>query len=415
MEDDLLSSKVDGSSRVHNRSNMAPLLANTVLVTVFIGFCVMSSIGILSTSNPPITVALSLAYTVALLALQLAYFSRASYRPKPPWSYVALLAQACLVYLPLLQYGQAWVSRPGFLAGSVLLVLNASAAVPLFVLVVASMGWIQGQLSGSGADIAYTTVSTVITGLVVFGLSRLTKLVNELHAARNELAQLAVAKERLRFARDLHDLLGMSLSAITLKSELTSRLIADHPTKASEELAAILTVSRRALADVRSVASGYHRLSLNEECDSAESVLRTADVEVVLRREYDEMPAKVSTLLATVLREGVTNVLRHSKAERCDIVIAQESHSVRIEMVNDGAAREPGGDPYGTGGSGLRNLSERLAAACGELATEQLDDDRFRLVATIPLLESAPRDGDDLFTASRRPWRFGSRRHDSVR
>ncbi|WP_460394855.1 sensor histidine kinase [Actinophytocola sediminis] len=355
-----------------------------------------------------ITIVLSFVYTVALLALQLAYFSRATNRFRSPVVYLALFAQACLVYLPLLQYGEAWLSRPGFLAGSVLLALSPPAAVPLFIVVVASMGVVQGELTGSGVDIAYTTVSTVITGLVVFGLSRLTKLVHELHVARNELAQLAVAKERLRFARDLHDLLGMSLSAITLKSELTSRLIADHPTKASEELAAILTVSRQALADVRSVASGYHRLSLNEECDSAESVLVTADVEVTLVRDYGELPANVSTLLATVLREGVTNILRHSKAEQCDIAIRQEADAVRIEMINDGAQREPDQESayYGAGGSGLRNLSERLAAACGELLTEQLDEDRFRLVATIPLLKSDASAGGSV-TTSRRPWRLG--------
>jgi two-component system, NarL family, sensor histidine kinase DesK len=414
MGDDLVSLKVDDSAPASDRSNMAPILANTVLVTVFIGFCVVSSIAIVTTLDNTITIVLSFVYTIALLTLQLAYFSRATISPHAPVSYLALLAQACLVYLPLLQYGEAWVSRPGFLAGSVLLALRPSAAVPLFVMVVASMGWIQHTLTGTAVGIAYTTVSTVITGLVVFGLSRLTKLVYELHAARDELAQLAVAKERLRFARDLHDLLGMSLSAITLKSELTSRLIADHPTRASEELAAILTVSRRALADVRSVASGYHRLSLDAECDSAESVLATADVAVTLTRDYTHLPTKTSTLLATILREGVTNVLRHSKAEHCDITIHQQPHTVTIDMTNDGAEHKPNHQPHTTGGSGLRNLSERLTAANGQLHSEQ-SDDRFRLTATIPLVETTGHTHTDGLTTNRRPWRFVSRRPDSVR
>lgn len=397
-----------------NTPNIAPVLANTVLATVSVGFCIVSSIGIFGQPRGTASTLLSFVYTIGLLALQLGYFGRSEPRPRAPLCYAALLAQAALAYLPLLQFGQAWVSRPGFLAGSVLLVLNARVAVPLFVAVVVSMGWVQGQLSGSATDIAFTTVSTVITGLVVFGLTRLANLVSDVHRARDERAALAVADERLRFARDLHDLLGMSLSAITLKSELTSRLIADQPTRASEELAAILAVSRRALADVRSVASGYHQLALPEECDTAESVLATANVEVVLRREHGELPPSVSTLVATVLREGVTNVLRHSKAEWCEITIRQTAGTLSIELVNDGAERARDRHTHGTGGSGLRNLTERLTEAGGTLIAEQLDEDRFRLVGTIPLPAPEPAPAA-AFTTSLRPWRFGWRRPGSVR
>jgi two-component system sensor histidine kinase DesK len=391
------------------RPNIAPLLANAVLVTVYLGMCVVSSGDILTYLDDAFAIALPVVYTVALLVLQVAYFSRVHQHPRLSPRYAALLCQACLVYLPLIQYREAWVSRPGFLAGSALLALHAAAAVPLFALVVASMGWVQGQLTGSGADIAYTMVSTTIIGLVVFGLTRLTILVTDLHAAREELARVAVAEERRRFARDLHDLLGLSLSAITLKSELTSRLIADHPTRAMKELAEILTVSQRAHADVRSVARGYRQLSLAEECDSAESVLAVAGATAVLRRDYGELPERTATLVATVLREGVTNVLRHSKATRCDIHIRQSERSVFVEIVNDGATKGPGGRDTG-GGSGLRNLSERVQAVSGALVAEPLQDRRFRLYAMIPLAESS-----ELATASQHPWRFGSRRHVSVR
>jgi two-component system sensor histidine kinase DesK len=391
------------------------LLANTVLVTVFVGFCVISSVGIVARQDDAPAIALSFVYTAALLVLQLAYFSRLSRYRRTSLKYAALLVQACLVYLPILQFGDAWGSRPGFLAGSVLLALRPAAAGPLFALIVASMCWVQGELTGSAEDIAYATVSTVVTGLVVFGLTRLTNLVTELHAARDELAKMAVAEERLRFARDLHDLLGVSLSAITLKSELTSRLIPDQPIRASEELAEILTVSRRALADVRSVASGYRQLSLDQECDSAESVLAVADVKVALRRDYGELPERTGTLLATVLREGVTNVLRHSNAEQCDIRIRRSEHSVRIDMVNDGVSKQPGrcADTGGSSGSGLRNLCDRVRTVRGALVAERLPGGRFRLSATVPLAE--PRETPAPATTSRNPWRFGSRQLDSVR
>src|SRR5205823_5301028 len=120
----------------------------------------------------------------------------------------------------------------------------------------------------------------VISGLATFGLTWMVRSVTELRAARTRLAQAAVAEERLRFARDLHDLLGLSLSAITLKSELARRLVTVDPDKARDELTEILAISRLALADVRLVASGYRELSLQEESRSAESLLAAADVDV---------------------------------------------------------------------------------------------------------------------------------------
>ena len=132
----------------------------------------------------------------------------------------------------------------------------------------------------------YTAISTVTTGLVVYGLSRLTALVVEVQTSRAEIARMAVLRERLRFARDLHDLLGYSLSAITLKIELTHRLLEKSPQEASDQLLEILEISRLALSDARTVASGYRELSLEEECRSAVSVLAAADISVQLDSDH---------------------------------------------------------------------------------------------------------------------------------
>ncbi|MGH8938570.1 MAG: sensor histidine kinase, partial [Actinomycetes bacterium] len=227
-----------------------------------------------------------------------------------------------------------------------------------------------------------------ITGLVVYGLTRLSNLVTELHAARNELAEMAVAQERLRFARDLHDLLGYSLSAITLKSELTHRLLYKNPDKAQDELAEILDISRRALADVRSVARGYRELSLDAEAASARSVLVAADVDVRMDLDYGELPSRIGTVLATVLREGITNVLRHSKAEQCEISVRQSDGKVWLDIVNDGVpqAITPRAQ---RGGSGIPNLSARVAALGGKLTTGLDPDGRFRLHAMAPVPAAA--------------------------
>lgn len=369
---------------------LAPVLARGILAVVFGGFCLVAFLHVLYVANGPVTVAVSAGCMLALLGLQLFYFSRPSSLLQSPMGYAALLAQASLVYVPLLEFKQAWVGLPGFLAGTGLLVLPTRLTWPAFGLVVASMGVIQAQFSNAAVDIAYTTVSTTITGLVVYGLTRLATLVTQLHAAQNELAEMAVAQERLRFARDLHDLLGYSLSAITLKSELTHRLVMKHPERAQEELAEVLDISRRALSDVRAVASGYRELSLAAESESARSVLVAADIDVHMDMDYGELPSRVRTVLATVLREGVTNVLRHSKAERCDITVRRNDGKVCIDIVNDGvpqiSVQRLGSG--GNGGSGIPNLSQRLTVLDGTLTAGIDPDGRFRLRATAPIRAS---------------------------
>jgi signal transduction histidine kinase len=134
---------------------------------------------------------------------------------------------------------------------------------------------------------------------------------------------------------------------------------------------------------VRSVASGYRELSLDAEAGSARSVLLAADVDAHIRFEHGELSAQVGTVLATVLREGVTNVLRHSKAERCEITVRQEDGRVRMDIVNDGVPPAPT-EPGPHGGSGIDNLAVRVAALGGRLTAGVDPDGRFRLHAALP-------------------------------
>ncbi|HEX6519188.1 MAG TPA: histidine kinase dimerization/phosphoacceptor domain-containing protein, partial [Streptosporangiaceae bacterium] len=139
----------------------------------------------------------------------------------PPWRRWAMLAvMGAATYLPLLVVGSGWEGLAGFLAGSVLLLVPGWAAWALYAAVVASMLGISLWFGLHPYFAAFATVSALAVGLFVFGLSRLSQIIRYVHAARGELAQLAVVRERMRFARDLHDLLGYSLSAITLKAEL---------------------------------------------------------------------------------------------------------------------------------------------------------------------------------------------------
>src|SRR5262249_51593379 len=361
-------------------TNLAPNLARAIVVIVFSLYTFIAFLRMLAQgSGPPSKIVWSMAYLIPMLGLQLYVFARPG-QFRRPVLYAALLCQAMLVYLAV-RFSPAWLSLPGFLAGSVLLVLPLRFAWFAFAFVVAAMTAQYARLTNSLLDISFAAVSTTITGLVVYGLTRLSSLVVELHEARAELAQMAVAQERLRFARDLHDLLGYSLSAITLKSELTHRLVPGHPDKARNELVEILDISRKALADVRAVAGGYRELSLDNESESARSLLRAADVDVAIEIDCGDLPTPVKTVLATVLREGITNVLRHSNAERCEISMRQAHGRVWLDIVNDGVLTSRG---QSDGGSGIRNLSARIAALQGQLVSGVEADGRYGLHAWAP-------------------------------
>ncbi|MDT7788860.1 MAG: hypothetical protein QOF58_7279, partial [Pseudonocardiales bacterium] len=220
-------------------------------------------------------------------------------------------------------------------------------------------------------------------GLVLYALTRLRSMVIELHEARAELVTAAVTQERLRFARDLHDLLGYSLSAITLKVELARRQVTADPCRARQELTEVLEISRQALADVRSVALSYRELSFNEETRSAHALLTAADIEVSVRIDQcDELPEDVKTTLATVLREGVTNLLRHSKAEHCEIVLSSSPSLVTMDITNDGI---PETERKSGDGSGIGNLTTRVRALGGDLHAGLTPERTYRLRAEIPL------------------------------
>jgi two-component system sensor histidine kinase DesK len=377
-------------------STLAPKVARLVVVAVFGCIATLAFTRVLYYGVGTGAVILSTVYLIALLSLQILWTSRRADQLSPLLRYSALFAQACLVYLPMLQYKQSWIGIPGFLAGSVLVVLPAPYGWIAAALVVASMGFAQTAFLAEFEPIAYIVLSTTLTGLVVYALTWFSTLVTELHSAREELAKMAVARERLRFARDLHDLLGYNLSAITLKSELTHRLVIKHPARAREELVEILQISRQALADVRAVASGYREMSLDEECVSARSVLAAADVHVQMEVDYRDLPVRVTTVLATVLREGITNLLRHSKAEFCEISVRQAGGTVTIEMINDGVPTDPvdSRSNSGPGGSGIHNLSARVAELGGELTTELGENNKFRLHAQLPLMGPQPTKSD---------------------
>ncbi|WP_067481315.1 sensor histidine kinase [Actinomadura hibisca] len=285
----------------------------------------------------------------------------------------ALAALALLAYVPLLWFGKAWGGTPGFLTGALLVWLPAAVAWPLVVAIMASMG-VLAQAFGQGTPVVVNSVvSVLVSGLVVSGLVRLARLADELRAAETGLARAAVVQERLRTARDLHDLLGHTLAAILLKGELARRLRAVAPERADAELADIVAMAEQARADMETVTGAAPNLDLAKELESARSVLAAAGIEVQVTRDDDVLPEH-EAVLSTVLREAVTNVLRHSAAERVEIEVARDGLTVR----NDGVPAQ-----VKPPGAGIGNLSTRLAALGGRLEARPLGGGSFQLTARL--------------------------------
>src|SRR6266511_2806055 len=203
---------------------LAPLMARAIVAVFFCGFGAVAFLYVEFTETSFRDIGLSVVYLLILLTLQLFYFSRPGTNLGAPLTYAVLAVQAALTFLPLFQFGYPWTGIPALLAGTLLLVLPPRAAWPVFAGIVVIVAFIDTHLSNSGLDATSTTVGTLVTGLEVYGLTRMASAIIELHAARTELAKTAVAHERLRFARDLHDLLGLNLSAIEQRGELTLRL-----------------------------------------------------------------------------------------------------------------------------------------------------------------------------------------------
>jgi two-component system, NarL family, sensor histidine kinase DesK len=201
-------------------------------------------------------------------------------------------------------------------------------------------------------------------------------------AKRGELAQLAIINERMRFSRDLHDLLGYSLSAITLKAELTRRLVGSNAPRARDELAEILDIARQALADVRIVASGYRNISLAKEASSVTALLAAAGIATRVEITCGALDEKIDTVLATVLREAITNMLRHSTARNCAIEAGVTENQVRLLISNDGVPRSA---RSGRPGGGLENLTTRITAIGGHLTAHARTDGWFDVLAEAPL------------------------------
>jgi two-component system sensor histidine kinase DesK len=295
-----------------------------------------------------------------------------------------VLALAALA-LALSVLGADWSGAWCFVAAATGLRIDRRLAIPA-LFVVGGAAAATEALSGTPDAALSLFIVSLGVGLLTGGFRRLRVVSRELNVARDEIGRLAVADERLRFARDLHDLLGHSLSVVALKSELASRLIADHPDQAAEHVRDIEAVSRRALSEVRDAVAGYRRPVLSAELAGARSTLAAAGIEVdAAPAPIVELPPDAEAVLAWAVREGATNVLRHADARKVRISVAVNTTDAELELVDDGCGEASGGDDAADDGTGLAGLAERVARVRGRMDAAPAAGGGFRLAVTVPL------------------------------
>ncbi|MFZ4152515.1 sensor histidine kinase [Streptomyces pseudogriseolus] len=230
---------------------------------------------------------------------------------------------------------------------------------------------------------AFVTAASGFFAATSFFSIWLLNAVYALDEARETRARLAVAEERLRFGRDLHDVMGRNLAVIALKSELAVQLARRERPEAVEQMIEVQRIAQESQREVREVVRGYRRADLEAELHGARGVLRAAGIDCEIGGETGGLPAEVQSALGWVVREATTNVLRHGDAKKCTVTVRRPKGRVVLTVRNDGAAA-PHGSPR-TGGTGLAGLRERLSAVGGTLDAGEARDGEFRLVAEVPL------------------------------
>lgn len=273
--------------------------------------------------------------------------------------------------------------------GTALLPPKVAAAWTLSVVAV-TISW---AFVGHGADapdlggLAQIVFGTLMAGALVQVIKAMQRYNRILRDTRAELAQNAVAQERLRFARDLHDLLGHTMSLIVVKAEVVRRLVEREPALAAEAAADIETIGRRALTEVREAVNGYRAPEFPVELDSVRTALASAGISVRVRHDGPPVPPAASQVFGWVIREAATNVIRHSGAKVCEVTVTVDGRAAMVEVRDTGHGHRlvaGPGDTATRNGVGLVGLRERVIAAGGTLTTGNAPRGGFRVIATMP-------------------------------
>jgi two-component system sensor histidine kinase DesK len=281
------------------------------------------------------------------------------------WVYLALLGYAAVIcaLFPFIGPRSSWLFMYIACAAASCFPRTVDAVVGVAAAALAQFAVL--TVAGLVADEWFIIALTVSIATMLRGISQLARTVGQLRQAQSEIARLAVADERARFARDLHDVLGHSLTVVTVKSELAARLVDLDPDRAKTELADIERLSRSALVDLRASIAGYREMNLDTELAAARVALAAAEVEATVPVSGDAVAPPLRELFAWAVRESVTNVIRHAGAASCTIELRADAVTIADDGVGMGASVDAEKTDAAGGirsGSGLSGLSARAAA-----------------------------------------------------
>jgi len=349
-----------------------------------------------------------LAITIAFGAIYVAIVCNSGSWPRQArWGLIAI---AVLAALACVVYGKTWTPLWIYVSAAAGMVLAAPSygrgtalrGVLAVGVCYAFFSWLSHD---DPTNFLIVLLPVLLVGFAMIGFRMQMQLTNELAQARETVAKLAANEERLRLARDMHDLTGQSLSMITLKSELAAKRLAKMPVSAERDavlgdLGDIGRVSRQTLQDIREAVSGYRRPTLAIEVITARNALEAAGIRLDddpgLTLRSGTFDADAEAVLAWCLREAVTNVIRHSGARTCRIRLIEHDGELSLEVTDDGrglpgrAAGEASESSHAENaqetaqGAGLRGMSERLSAVRGRLSLGSAGHG-FRLTATVPV------------------------------
>jgi two-component system sensor histidine kinase DesK len=293
---------------------------------------------------------------------------------------VALVVTAPMAPLPAMQL--TVVAAVASVAASFVPALSAVRAAVLNAVVLVATVVLAGV-----ADLPSLVAGLVMISAALWACwsnAWLLRVLLELQAAHEDRAALTVAEERLRISRDLHDVLGRTLATIAVKSSLAAELVGrDRTQRAAEEIAGIRRIAEEAGNDMRRVVRGEHRTTWDDEVTGARSLLESAGIRCAV--SGDPVPDGCAEPLAWVVREAVTNVLRHSAATQVTLATTHEDGEVLLTISNDGVTNDgvTGGQTAAGAGMGLDSLSKRVSALGGHV-TARRDGSRFLLDAAVP-------------------------------
>lgn len=379
--------KACGEAPDYGNGPMGPPNAFTLLPWLLLGMGAISNIVHGETPNPWVGAAGLLVFNSLYVTLVFRAFHKpAREAASTRWCLGALAAVTCALAGA---YGGDWLLFFPLLGLATGAVVRGRRLGPVMFAVTAAAGVIGGVREGW--DVLGVVYGTFLSGMVTAAILALSETVRELRETRQELARAAVDQERLRFSRDLHDLLGHTLSVIVVKSEAARRIAPRDMEAALDQVRDIESVGRQALTEIREAVTGYREASLATELDRARAALTAAGIEPVVRQSGPPLPPQTAALLGWVVREAATNAVRHSGASRCEIELGGTPERARLVITDDGAG------PVGStpSGSGLTGLRERLAASGGTLTAGTAPDGGFRVTAELPADPAGGGDGRD--------------------